>query len=497
MTAHTHEDANGRRLSAGWPLAAAVGLVALAARAYGIAATPVWFDEIYSYLLVRGGPGPILANSLADPHPPGWYLSFWLTSGFGQFASEWALRWPSVLLGALTPVLIFFLARRHAAAPAACAAALLAALSPMHLSFSQEARPTAMIVLVAALATLLLQRALEAPERRGRWALLTLLASAGMYLNYFFALLVGAQLLSILAFRHWRAAAGYLLGVLLLTAPALYLFLRVVPAVAGHYASSVPSLPLFVAGLLAGEPVRFGIGWWHWGIPALLLPLALLGGLAARRDRMLLPYLIQAAAPFAAFWLLGVALLQIGLPPSEIKHFLVVLPACFVLVAAGLDRLAARLGWRAGGALAGGLTVAVLALSMASIANIWSVSKSPEGDLARSLGAQVGPGSTVVTLSHSPAAALRFYRPDLDHYGALRSPSTEVSFVRMPDEGMILPPDAAAVALSELLARPELWVVFDTRRPDATVQLFAGACTPVSERAYGPFVLAHYTSCAP
>lgn len=484
------------RMLADWRLAALVGLVSLAARSYRLDAFPVWLDEIYGFLLVRGGPDDILANSLTDPHPPGWYLSLWLTSGFGQFANEWALRWPSVLLGTLTAVLIFYLARRHAGRLGAAAAGALAAFSPMHLSYSQEARPTAMVVLLAALAALLLDRALEAPQRRGRWLALTLLAVAGMYVNYFFALVVGAQLLSLLALRHWRPAAGYLIGVLLLTAPALYLFLTVVPRIEGTHSGAVPSLPLFVAGLLAGDPVRFGFGWWHWGLPALLLPLALVGALGARWER-LLPYTIQAVAPFAAFWLLGVALLQIDLPASEMKHFLVAMPACFVLVGVGVDRLAAWLGPRAGPALAGAATVAAVAMSLAAIVSSWSYSKSPEGDLARSLGPEVGPGATVVTLSYSPAAALRFYRPDLDPYSALHSPSSGVAFVRVPEEGMTLPPNAATVAPRELLASPEIWVAFDSRRPDAALPIFARACRPASERAYGPFVLIHYTGCAP
>jgi hypothetical protein len=76
-----------QRLGGHAPASVWLPLVALAALAAALRLYrldgQLWLDEIYTIQLVRLGPWAIWLNMAADPHPPLFYLSEWLASGFG------------------------------------------------------------------------------------------------------------------------------------------------------------------------------------------------------------------------------------------------------------------------------------------------------------------------------------------------------------------------------------------------------------------------------
>ncbi|MEA3335252.1 MAG: glycosyltransferase family 39 protein [Chloroflexota bacterium] len=92
---------------------------------------------------------------LCDPHPPGYYLMLRAVTTLGT--SEWWLRFPSALLGALAVPLTWTLAREVIPASldsrwrewAAIATAALIAVAPLHVWYSQEARPYALLTTLA------------------------------------------------------------------------------------------------------------------------------------------------------------------------------------------------------------------------------------------------------------------------------------------------------------------------------------------------------------
>lgn len=481
-----------------WLWIGLLSLTALALRCYQLAGSPVWLDEAVSMWIVRQGPVAIVANSLRDPHPPGWYLLFWLTTGLGSLHSEWGARWPSVLAGAGAVALTTLTARRHVGLPAALGAGLLFAAAPLHLFFSQEARPPAMIVLAAAASALAFEHVLARPDDRRALLALILCALAGLYLGYFFVLVAGVQALALIALRLWRPALAYCASLALLGAPVAFFFLRGVPNIAAKHDQQAPQFFAFAQALLGGEPVRFGFGWWHPLLLALVGGLALFALPAARRDRALAYHAAQVALPLAGFWLVLVGLLGLGLPLNEAKQFMVLLPSLFVLAAVGLERVAALLPGVGGRAMAAGLCAAAVVAGLASAGHAWGQTKSPEGLAVRALEALEAPGDARVFLTYSPALIFDFYRPGEPYFtyaswapdGAPNLDGAYLEADAPPGHGVVVPTD-------QTLAAPRILLIADTRRPEPAQAWIAARCSGASQGLYGPFELLIYEDCAP
>ena len=133
----------GERLWAG-----ALVLLAVALRFYRIDGQSLWSDEGTSVVLALRDLGAITRGAALDIHPPLYYylLHFWMTA-FGS--GEIAVRALSALLGAATVWLTWLLGRRLFSAPVGLAAALLLALSPLHVQYSQETRMYVLATLLA------------------------------------------------------------------------------------------------------------------------------------------------------------------------------------------------------------------------------------------------------------------------------------------------------------------------------------------------------------
>jgi len=138
-------------------------LVAAGLRLYALGQNSLWVDEYRSLLTARFPltdiPAAALSRDAFEPPVYFWllHLVIWL---FGD--SEVALRFLSAIAGAITAPLAGFLFRGLGVdARAAIGGAALLALSPLHLWYSQEARPYALLVClgVGALACFLRARA--------------------------------------------------------------------------------------------------------------------------------------------------------------------------------------------------------------------------------------------------------------------------------------------------------------------------------------------------
>ena len=130
------------------PEMALVLILACAAllRFYALSAESLWFDEAYSVWVARHGVGWHIALSTQRISPPLYYLClhFWLWLG----TSEFVARSLSVMFGLGSIVAAYGLAKQLFDARVGLLSALLLAISPLHIWYSQEAR---MYILVAAL----------------------------------------------------------------------------------------------------------------------------------------------------------------------------------------------------------------------------------------------------------------------------------------------------------------------------------------------------------
>jgi hypothetical protein len=143
------------------------------------------FDEAYTVGIVSGSLGHALHQiPVTESTPPLYYTLAWLWAQvFG--VSAFGLRSLSALLGtALVPV-AFRIGRRLASERAGLVAALLTAVNPFLVWYSQEARTYALLALLSAVSFWAFVRALDDPQPRRLW--LWALASAAAVLSHYFA----------------------------------------------------------------------------------------------------------------------------------------------------------------------------------------------------------------------------------------------------------------------------------------------------------------------
>jgi len=183
-----------------WPLCLCVILlIAAGLRFYRLDAQSFWNDEGNAIRAAQRSIPLVIAAARGDIHPPGYYLllHFWrIPTG----DSEFAVRALSVYIGLLTVAFTGRLGRRMLGAGVGVGAAFLAAISPLAVYYSQEARMYGLLGLLAVASTDLLWGLLRRP--RPTTALLyALVAAAGLYTHYSFPFVLVAH--NLLVFGWW------------------------------------------------------------------------------------------------------------------------------------------------------------------------------------------------------------------------------------------------------------------------------------------------------
>jgi hypothetical protein len=235
---------------------------------------------------------------VSESNPPLYYVLAWgWAKAFGT--DEIGLRSLSAVFGAAVVPVAYLIGRELASRRTGLIAAAIAAVNPMLIWYSQEARSYAALVFFGALALLFFVRALH--SRRGRdlafWALASALALCSHYFAVFAVAIEAAWLLVALR-SQWRLvlpAIGAVLAVGLALLPLISA--QVNPTHIGWIDHSPLSIRLFETGVgfLAGEtghviaePPRE-----HFAlVPAVLIAVALLllvlrGGPRERRGAAL------------------------------------------------------------------------------------------------------------------------------------------------------------------------------------------------------------------
>ena len=190
--------------------------LSLALTLHALATDSFWGDEILTASFAAKSPAEVIHWTANDIHPPLYYL---LAGTFAKFTgplgadpfpsqtTDWLWRFSSVIATVLTVAttyhLTFYTLRVRFAhppshipypiSPIALSAALLLALSPVVIKYSQEARMHALFMFLSALATLLLFRAMNRPRSWSRWLVFALATAANLYTMYFGFLILAAQ----------------------------------------------------------------------------------------------------------------------------------------------------------------------------------------------------------------------------------------------------------------------------------------------------------------
>ena len=465
-------------------------LLATFLRFHRLEAQSFWNDEGNSARLSERSMALIVEGTASDIHPPLYYL---LLRGWREVAgaSEFSLRALSAFAGIGTVAVTFALgeavvkpalstlsdSRRVAdrRSPVVVAvAALLAALNPALVYYSQEARMYSLLALLAALATLLLvrwwQAIMNARPAAGLAIAYAFCAAAGLYTHYFFPAVLLAHNLIVLLLLIWRVYQGRnhavtsdaqyhpplhpvtpsplhpLIRWLAITAAVFLLYLPWLPIFLVHFGSDSAGRPPFLDFLVAGGRwLAFGATVepdtvrWPLAIAALLL----VWGVVAGR-RLALVGVMTLTAPLLLIYAAGLA------RPEFYKFLVVAVPPLCLLLALPLARPAMATRWAR--PLLYLLLLAVLWGSDYSLQNLYTNPAYARADYRRM--------ATRILAEDHPNAGIILNAPN----------QWEVFTYYYPDESAVYPlptgrqqPEPAAIdsQLSQIAARHDrLYAIF-------------------------------------
>ena len=149
------------------------------------------------------GLGAVTAVLKRNVHLPAYFflMHYWMEL-FGN--SEFALRLPAAIFGALAAFMLFFLGKELFGLLPGVVSAVLMALSPEQIYFSQQARMYSLLALLTILSTymmVLIGRRLESPWLYFCYALISV---AGLYTHYEYAFALPRKLLMCGWVRRWE-----------------------------------------------------------------------------------------------------------------------------------------------------------------------------------------------------------------------------------------------------------------------------------------------------
>jgi len=344
-------------------------LLAAVLRFYRLGADSLWIDEVFTWRMVNPGPGHGFWEQFRDNiQGPLYMAALWPL--VRDNLSEFLMRLPAALAGVAAVPLVMVLGRDIGGRRSGEWAALIMAVNPFHLWYSQEARGYAFLILWSLAATLVLVRMLRDGPTVRRGIAYGLLTGLAVLSNMSALFLAAAQALAVLVCaRPWRGehrwawVTAYGLVALvslpwLLQATGYWYVGRLAPEgggglqPAGNTALSVWVYPFTVYAMFYGftlgptltelhRPDRMALVKSSLPVlaPAGLLAGALfLHGLARLRSRV---------RPSVLLWLAVPVLLLTALRLADVKTFTprylaTLLPLLLCVTALGLARLPGR-----------------------------------------------------------------------------------------------------------------------------------------------------------
>jgi 4-amino-4-deoxy-L-arabinose transferase-like glycosyltransferase len=375
-----------------------VAVLAAALRWFRIDAQSLWYDEgISAHQLTRTFP-EILRAAALDTHPPlyYWSLKAW-SEVFGS--SELALRSLSAAWGVATVVLTFGIGRRLFGTLVGSVAALLLAVAPLAVYYSQEVRMYAQVTALAMLAA-------YAYTRRSNW--LYALAAAGTLYTQYLGIAVLAAL-NVHAVLWWRRRSRReWLGWLAANAIVAIAFLPWLPTFIDQQSHALNTSPRTAVGLLdatltayAGGLASTDLLFW---CGAILVGLSLAGWLSTLVSRE-----HEEGTLALLLWLFPLGLVvALGFRSGlfEVRYLVVGLPGLVLLAALCIVRL---VHWPVLVPFAAAAAVVPAAFGLYAQYFDPALARDDYRDLVASIQSNAQPGDAVVLVAPNQVEIFDFY----------------------------------------------------------------------------------------
>ncbi|MCB9143247.1 MAG: glycosyltransferase family 39 protein [Anaerolineales bacterium] len=476
---------------------AAIVLLGFFLRVYKLDGQSLWYDESVTAQVVQQGVGELARWTADDIQPPLYYV---VVAGWTQGAglSEAALRLPSALFGVLMIALAFVLGKRLFGSSAGLLAALMAAVQPLWVYYSQEARMYTLLTALGMLAGYALLRVLAAAAAQNGypkarliwWTAFAAAAIALLYTHYFatFLLLAFAIYFLLVVLVHRGPQTVRLLAegvavtlvVGLAYLPWLPNALRRFGVDSSYWQGTLKlneALRHIAISFTTGETVLEGQAIplaWVVGIIALACLAALL--VVVARDRRseesrrqtggeapVVFRVRRSAVLFVLLYLLipiaAILALSYRTPKFNPRYLMLASPALVLLLAGGLALPFSRPRTTLAATLlriaAGVGILALLLISTYALRNWYTDPAFTKDDwrgAAAYIRSRIQPDESVVLVSGHAAPAWRYYAPEIE---PVRLPELEIL-----DVNAVLDGSSAAAALADGLAgKRGAWLV--------------------------------------
>ena len=356
---------------------AILGIVALAfaLRIHHLAHLSVWLDESFS-ILAAELPLPDLLQFVASrAHPPLYFvlLHDWLPLG----SSEFVIRFLSLVWGLVGVVALYALGRRLFGEEVGLLAALLVAVSPIHVWHSQDARMYAQLFALATLSSYLLVQALSR-NRAGYWLGYMVLAALSLYTHNTAFLTIAAQALFAVLYaalrRQWSLLWGWgaaMAGVALMYLPWLPFLTAQVSRLRQYFWIPQPTARTVLDTFdYMSSAMLFSDSPWHSDLdawPGALLYLAFLGLFLLGSWRLIRHHALWSLLPFLLLIvpIAGEFELSFVRPMYLNRTLLVIAAPLFIIYAVGAS--AQRRGFRQTGTILLAITLGCNAVSLTNL----------------------------------------------------------------------------------------------------------------------------------
>lgn len=313
----------------------------------------LWLDEAINVLAAKDLNllEYLTKYPIGDFHPPGYFFILWIWTHL-EVSGEVAVRFPSVIFGTLTIYLVYLLGKELFSEQSSSSnrkteliAALLMALAPLHIYYSQEARMYALATFAVTLSMLFFIRLLNGRK----WATMSFILSTilVLYSDYLAYLIIPAQLL-------------YLIWI---KSPIVKRFLWLVFV---SLFSLLPWLPIFIKQLQTGQQTAYVLSGWANVVGGsslkdlLLLPIKTLIGRISFSKEIYATIVLIVGMLYGFFIIRGLRklndqaklllswivipiflafLITLFIPVFSYFRMIFVLPAVYLLIACGITTL--------------------------------------------------------------------------------------------------------------------------------------------------------------